>query len=390
MKYNFDKIYDRVDTASVKWDLRKALYGSDELIPLWVADMDFPCPQPVIEALGKRLEHPIFGYSIQSEEYNRAVSGWMERRFQWQLPHESILYCPGVVPALNFVIKAYTSPGDKVIIQSPVYHIFHKAILNNDRVIADNPLVYEDGRYWMDFEQLESLAGEQTKLMILCSPHNPVGRVWERAELLKVAEFCHKNNIILVSDEIHGDLIYPGSRHTPLASLSPEIAGRIITCTAPSKTFNLAGLQTANVIIEDESLRERFKFELEKSGIFGPSPFGAAALIAAYNEGEEWLEQMLDYLEGNLNYLSRFIREELPELEVVRPEATYLIWVDCRKLGMSRRELKMFMREKAKLAIEDGYIFGSPGTGFIRINIACPRALLEEALGRLKRALAER
>lgn len=387
MKYNFDQIYKRENTGSVKWDLRKPLYGSDEVIPLWVADMDFACPPPVMEALQQRLEHPIFGYSIQTAEYNRAVTGWLERRFGWKTPEDSVIFCPGVVPALNFVIKAFTQPGERVIIQSPVYHIFHKAIINNERVIADNPLVYEEGRYKIDFDHLESLAGADTKLMLLCSPHNPVGRVWTKDELLKIADFCRRHNILLVSDEIHADLIYPGYRHTPMASLSPEIAGSIITCTAPSKTFNLAGLQTANVIIENEDLKKSFKFELEKSGIFGPSPLGAAALIAAYTKCEDWLEQLMLYLEANLNYLADYVKRELPQLDVVKAEATYLIWIDCRRLNMSKAELKRFMREEAKLAIEEGYIFGRPGKGFIRVNIACPRPILAEAMGRLKGAL---
>jgi cysteine-S-conjugate beta-lyase len=398
----FDEEIERIGTNSVKWEFimgekdllhwerTDRFLGDDRILPLWVADMDFRCPQAVIEALRSRVEHGIYGYSAPTQAFFDSVVHWMNRRHDWQVQPEWICITPGVVPALHLLVRTYLQPGDKVLIQPPVYYPFFSAITNNGCETADNALVYENGRYTMDFENLEQQARDpDVKMAVLCSPHNPVGRVWSQAELKRFGEICIKHNVLVVADEIHGDIILSGNTFTPFAKISPEFARNSIICTAPSKTFNLAGLQTSCIFIPDKERREAFKQTLLSTGLFGLNTFGVVALQAAYEQGEEWFEQVLAYINANLAFLEAFFAEHIPQIDVIRPEGTYLVWLDCRRLGLEKLALKEFMLECARVYLDDGYLFGPQGEGFERINIACPRSILEEALERIKKEVAQ-
>lgn len=385
--YNFDDLIDRRNTNCMKWDRLEELFGGTGLLPLWVADMDFSVPPAVLKAIKERTNHPIFGYNYSSDEYYQAVISWMKRRHNWNIDREWILFTPGVVPALSYSVKAYTEPDDNIIIQSPVYRPFYTTIENNGRNIITNPLIYRDGRYFMDYEDLEAKIDSKTKLLILCSPHNPVGRVWTKEELTKLGEICLKNDIIIISDEIHFDIVYKGYDHTVLANVSPEIRERCIICTAPSKTFNIAGLQISNIIIPNNELREKYSLELEKDHIIRPNVFGEEALVAAYNESEDWLDSLLEYLEKNRDFFISFVDKNIPQLKVVKPEGTYLLWVDFSDLGMNSEELRDFLVNKCKLAVNPGEMFGKESGLFQRFNIGCPRSILEEALIRIEKAV---
>jgi cystathionine beta-lyase len=353
-----------------------------------VADMDFACPQPVVEALVARAQHGIYGYTTPSDAYYDAVASWMQRRQGWEVPREWMCITPGVVPALNMLVRTFVAPGEKTLIQPPVYHPFFHAIENNQAELAANPLIYENGRYRMDYADLESKAKDPAvKMAILCSPHNPVGRVWTRDELLRFGETCLANDVLVVSDEIHADLIFKGHTFTPFAGMGDEFAQHTVVCTAASKTFNLAGLHTSNIIIPNAGLRARFKKTLKSNGLGGIGPFGLVALEAAYNYGDEWLDQALDYMEGNLDYLEDYVAQHIPRISLVRPEGTYLAWLDCRALGLDKWALKRLMLEEARVFLDDGFIFGPEGEGFQRINVACPRSILIEALERIKEAV---
>lgn len=383
-KYDFDAIIERRHTNSVKWDTN----GNENILPMWVADMDFAAPPPVVEAIKKRAESGIFGYTFAPESYHEAVGEWLRKRHNMEVKAEWIKFGPGVVPALNMLIRAYTEPGDKVIIQKPVYYPFFSAIENNHRQIADNPLKFADGQYSMDFDDLESKAKDpQAKVLLLCSPHNPVGRVWTRAELTTLGDICLRNGVIVIADEIHQDLIYRGHRHTVFATINEAFAQNSVTCTAPSKTFNLAGLQTSSIIIPNERLRALYAAVLESNSLTRPNIFGMVALEAAYRYGEEWLEQLLDYLQGNRDYLMDFVAQKMPQIKVIKPQGTYLAWMDFRELGFRGKALENFMLNKANLWLDEGYIFGNAGDGFERINIACPRATLAKALNQLNSAV---
>ena len=387
----FDERIDRYETHSVKWDHTDAIFEKENLLPMWVADMDFKAPQAVIDALTKRIQHGIFGYSMPTEHTKSSIQRWLERRHQWSIKQDWIVFTPGVVPALSAAVNTYTKKGEKVVIQSPVYYPFRDMVEKNDRLVVDNPLKMENGKYVMDFEDLETkLKDPEVTMLLLCNPHNPVGRVWTKEELTKVAELCLAHHVLIVSDDIHFDLIFKGNEHTLISTLSDDISANTITCIAPSKTFNLAGMQLSTIIIPDEEKREQFNAYMGKLGLFAPSPFGIVAVEAAYNHGEEWLEQLMNYLEGNLAYLSTFIKERLPEINLIEPEGTYLVWLDFRKLAMSHEELEKFIQNEAKLALDEGYIFGDGGKGFERINIACPRSILQEGLERLEEALHNR
>jgi cystathionine beta-lyase len=355
---------------------------------MWVADMDFRCPEPVVEALIARAEHGIFGYSAPTKDFYHSVVNWMERRHNWRIDPEWICLTPGVVPALNMLVRTFSTPGNKVLIQSPVYYPFYGAVENNNSLLVVNPLVLEDCRYRMDFVDLESKCRDpEVEVAILCSPHNPVGRVWTKEELIKFGKICVENNILVVSDEIHGDLIYSDQVFTPFAKISDTFAQNSIICTAPSKTFNLAGLQTSCIIIPNHDLRRRFIKTLLSNGLFGINTFGVIALQAAYDHGEEWLQQLLAYVESNLEYLKSYVAENIPQIEVIEPEGTYLVWLDCRKLQLERMDLKRLMFEQARVYLDEGFIFGPDGEGFERINIACPRKVLVEALDRIEQAV---
>jgi cystathionine beta-lyase len=386
--YDFDHLYDRASTDSLKWADRAKCCGSDDVLPLWVADMDFACPPEVVEAIKERAAHPIYGYPVRPETWYPAVASWTERRKGWKVDPSWIVYAPGVVPALNFAVQAYTRPGDKVVIQPPVYYPFPRAVLGNDRIVVENPLVLEGNRYCMDYEGLEVLIDSRTKMLILCSPHNPVGRVWDREELERLVEICSRRGLVLVSDEIHSDLILGTRPHTCAASISEEAARITVTLTAPNKTFNTAGLTMGCAIVPNPELRGAFADAVARSGIQVSNVFGNVALEAAYTKGEPWLEALLAYLRGNLAFLDGFIREKLPKLSVFPLEGTYLAWIDCRSLNLSDEELADLFMRKAGIWVDEGTMFGQGGSGFMRVNIACPRATLAEAATRLEKAIA--
>jgi cystathionine beta-lyase len=389
MDYDFDTIIDRSNTSSSKWDRRKKVLGVPDVLPMWVADMDFASPPPVLEALRARVEHGIFGYTERTGTYYEALASWMKRRFDWDIQQKKIVFTPGVIVALNLIIQAYTDPGDKVIIQQPVYHPFSYAILNNKRQLVNNQLRIENGRYVMDLNQLKKSIDSRTRLLILCSPHNPVGRVWTKEELLELAEICINNNIIIVSDEIHADLVLRGYVHTPTAKLSEEISDSVVTCTAPTKTFNIAGLGVANTIISNSELYDRFFDVVNNAGLEMTNVFTKVTTEAAYNHGEEWLSQLLEYLQENIEFLGAFLKNHIPQISAFPLEGTYLAWLDFRELGLPDEDLKMFLIHKAKVWLDEGTKFGGGGQGFQRMNIGCPRRLLEEGLTRIANALKE-
>ena len=389
MAYDFETIIDRTSKNSAKWTLMKRITGLDDLIPLWVADMDFKAPSEVVEALKERAAHPIYGYTAPTEGYHNGLINWMDKRHGWSgVEKDWILYTPGVVAGFSIAIQAYSQPGDKVVIQPPVYYPFKRQILGTGRQIVENPLKIVDGYYEMDFEDLAEKIDDRTRMIILCSPHNPVSRVWKREELEKLVEVCEEKNILIVSDEIHNDLILGEIKHTPTSTISEEALQRTVTLVAPSKTFNLAGLTNANAIIPNKKLREAFRSQASKGSGHG-NIFGMAAQDAAYNKGEAWLEELLTYLRGNLKYLEEFIAEKIPGLKLYPLEGTYLAWVDCTSLGMNDEELNEFMLKKAKLWLDEGTLFGTGGSKFMRINIACPRSLLKQALENLEKAVNE-
>lgn len=402
MKYDFGEEIPRKGTSSVKWEIlsrggKRQLWdrtdpalGEDRVLPMWVADMDFRVAEPIVEAMRKRLDHPIFGYVARTPNYVGAVIDWMRRRHGWQVDADWIVTTPGVVPALNLAVRAFTRPGDKVLIQRPVYHPFTFAIENNGRSVVSNSLVLEGGRYRMDFADLEAKAADPAvKLAVLCSPHNPVGRVWTADELRQFGEICRRHGVVVVADEIHGDLMLHGNRFTPFGTLGAEFADNAVICTAPSKTFNLAGLHTSNLMIANAELRVAFNREMVGSGLGGMNSFGIVATEAAYRHGEEWLAQALDYISANVDYLESFARERLPEIKVVHPEGTYLVWMDCRALGLGKLQLEELMLDQAKVYFDEGYIFGPEGEGFERINVACPRSILKMALERIEKVLSQ-
>ncbi len=401
MKHTFDEEVDRAGTNSLKWEFIQRgtdllhwehtdrFFGENRILPMWVADMDFRCPEPVINALIARAQSGIYGYTIPTDAFYQSVVSWMARRHNWEIAPQWICVTPGVVPALNMLVRTFISPGDEVLIQPPVYYPFYSAIENNGGKIVTSPLVYESGRYRMDFADLQEKAKDpRVKMAILCSPHNPVGRVWTKDELVRFGEICIENNVLVVSDEIHGDLIYKGHEFTPFAKISRDFAQHSIICTAPSKTFNLAGLQTSCLIVSNDDLRTRFGKTLESNGLVLTNSFGVVALQAAYEHGEEWLEQVLNYLQGNLEYLEAYMAEHIPQIDVIRPEGTYLVWLDCRRLALDKLRLQRLMMEEARVYLDEGFIFGTEGEGFERINIACPRSVLMEALDRIRNAIA--
>ncbi|MED1794710.1 pyridoxal phosphate-dependent aminotransferase [Brevibacillus nitrificans] len=388
MRYDFDKVINRLNTASVKWDEVDRFFGDKDLLPLWVADMDFQVPAPVTDALRARVEHGIFGYTERPESYYEAVIGWMERRHQWSVQKEWICHCPGVVPALSYLVQVFTQPGDKVIIQPPVYHPFTSVVADNGREVVHNPLKYEEGRYFMDFEDLRQKMDPSVKLLILCNPHNPGGRVWTKEELTELGNICLENNVMVISDEIHGDLILKGHKHIPFAAISEEFAQNSIICTAPSKTFNMAGMQTSNIIIPNQEYREAFQKMMSTLVLRMTNTFGVVATEAAYRHGDEWLDQLLVYLQGNLDFLTEYIETHIKGIKVIQPEGTYLVWLDCRELGMDAKGLQEFMGKQAKVAVNQGHVFGPGGEQFIRLNMACPRSLIEEGLERIAKAVS--
>ncbi|MED4584530.1 MalY/PatB family protein [Brevibacillus choshinensis] len=387
MKYDFDQVINRADTACEKWDDLQNRFGVSDAIPMWVADMDFKSPPAVIEALRQRVDHGIYGYTYRPDSYSEAIVDWVKRRHQWSIDRKWIAHSPGVLAALSVIIHSFSQHGDKVIIQTPVYHPFSRIIKSLGREVVNNPLQLENGRYTMDFANLEAKIDSTVKILVLCNPHNPVGRVWTQEELTMLGQICIKNNILVISDEIHCDLVYKGHKHIPFASISEEFADHSITCIAPSKTFNVAGLQTSCIIIPNEKSRDIFNQSINSLNIGSPNMFGILAGEIAYQYGEEWLEQVIDYVQGNLDFLGRYFQENIPQIKVIQPESTYLVWLDCRELGLATEKIDKFMLNKARVAMNEGYIFGEDGIGFMRMNIACPRSILERSLRQIEEAV---
>ena len=378
MKYDFDKTIDRRATNSYKWDS-----APEDVLPMWVADMDFRTAPAIINALQKRVAHGIFGYTRVPDAYYDAVTSWFSRRHGWDIDREWIIYTSGVVPAVSAVIKALTVPGDKVIVQTPVYNCFFSSIRNNGCEIVSNPLRRTADTYEMDFDALERCAADpRTKVMLLCNPHNPAGRVWTPDELTRLGNICLRNGVTVVADEIHCELVYQGFKYTPFASLSDAFLHRSVTCVSPSKAFNIAGLQIANIVAFDNDLRSRIDKAININEVCDVNPFGVAATIAAYNEGEEWLNQLVDYLHGNYEAMAEFCRRELPEFPITRLEGTYLVWMDCSSLGMPSDALEHALLDDARLWLNAGTMYGAEGEGYMRWNIACPRSVMLDGLNR--------
>lgn len=382
IKHNFDELTERRDTNSVKWDSDRSY---PDLLPMWVADMDFKTAPCIIDALAKRVNHGIFGYCRVPEAYYSATVDWMRRRHGAHFDMEWIIYTSGVVPAISAVIKALTSPGDAVLVQTPVYNCFFSSIRNNGCRMVENRLIYEDSTYRIDFDDLErKLAMPEVKLMLICNPHNPAGRVWTREELSRIGELCLRHDVVPVSDEIHCELTYKGHDYTPFASISKEFAAGSVTCMSPSKAFNIAGLQIANIICADRQMRTRIDKAININEVCDVNPFGVDALIAAYTSGEEWLDQLREYLWGNYQTVCEFIRKELPDVGVTRLEGTYLVWLDLRHTGATSTEIKQHLLGESHLWLTEGTLYGEAGDGFMRMNIACPKSRLIDGLSRLK------
>ena len=383
MIYDFNQITNRRGTDCVKWDVADRVFKGEDLLPMWIADMDFATAPAIQEEIRKRVDQGVFGYGMLPAAYHEAVIGWMRRRHNCEVKKEWISYTAGVVTALNYAIQAVSEVGDEIMIHTPVYHPFYSAIEGQGRVAVKSPLKEEDLYYTIDFEDMERRVTPKTKALLFCSPHNPVGRVWKKEELEQLAEFCKRHNLYVIADEIHNDLVY--EKHTMFLNVDEELAQRTILCTAPSKTFNIAGVQVSNAIIPNEELRKKFKDLLIAAHASSAHAFAAPALIGAYDHSEDWLDQLLVYLEGNMDLFCDTIAKELPMLRVRKPEGTYLAWVDCSGLGLTTEELKRFMVEKCGLALSDGIGFGEAGAQFMRFNLACPRSLVEECLRRLKK-----
>ncbi len=383
MKYDFDKIINRADTNCVKYDLRQQVFGNPDVLPMWVADMDFETPDFVRKAVIERAEHPVYGYHFKDEPYFQSIAGWLKRRHNWEVPTEWMSFTPGVVCGFNMAVLAFTQPGDEIIIQPPVYPPFHHAVSSHGRKLVYNTLVDRGDGYEINFDQLAEQA-KTAKMLILCNPHNPVGRCWTRNELLLLGEICLKNNVLVISDEIHCDLVLPGYKHIPFATLGHQYAMNCITFHAASKTFNLAGLATSTAIIPNENLRKKYVTYVEDLEAHLGNIFGKVATQTAMNHGDEWLGQLLDYVQGNIDYVSEFLIAHLPKVKFHKPQATYMMWLDFTGYGLSEEELWHRMTQEANLGFNRGKDFGEAGGGYFRINLACPRTTVEEAMKRLK------
>ena len=390
-QYDFDTVIDRRNTNSIKYDFAVERGKPADVLPLWVADMDFRAPTPVLETLHRSVEHGIFGYSDVKSEYYDAVSNWFRQHFGWQTQQSWLVKTPGVVFALAMAIRALTQPEDAVLIQPPVYYPFFSVIRDNGRTVVENELVYDDGRYIIDFEDFErKITEHRVKLFILCSPHNPVGRVWSLDELRRIGDICRKYEVFVVSDEIHCDFAFREHPHHIFLTANPELADRSIVCTAPSKTFNIAGLQVSNIWIPNEQVRKEFLKEIDRSGYSQLNTLGLAACQAAYTSGGPWLEQCRKYLRANLDYLRSFLAQHIPQIKLVEPEGTYFAWLDCSGLGLSRRELNDLIVKQAKLWLDAGHIFGGNAGQFQRVVLACPRTTLQQAMEQLEQAVHQR
>jgi len=389
MNYNFDEIIDRRNTGAIKIERCKALYGSEDVLPLWVADMDFRTPDFIFEAIRERCEHPILGYSMPPKEFYPSLINWIQNHHQWEVKRSWIGFLPGIVPGLAFAVQSLTVPGDAVIVQPPVYYPFFHVVKNNNRELINNPLKLVNGKYEMVFEDLESKITPNTKLFILCNPHNPGGRVWSAETLKQLADICVKHNIIVVSDEIHADMVLKGHKHVPFATVSESAAQISLTFMAPSKTFNMPGLISSSYIIPNEVLRHRFVDYMEASEMTGGNIFAYAASVAAYEKGEEWRKQMLEYVQGNIDYVVDFLKTNIPQIKPMYPEASFLVWLNCKELGMETDELFNFFAQKAGLGLNKGTTFGPGGEYHLRLNVACSRMILKQAMEQLAKAVKD-
>jgi cysteine-S-conjugate beta-lyase len=386
--WNFDEPAGREGTNCIKYDRREETFGAKDVIPMWVADMDFNTPDFVVSSLQKRLAHEIYGYSFRPAEYFNSIIGWIKSRHNWTVEKEWISFSPGIVPALNFCTLAFTEPGDKIIVQPPVYFPFFSAVETHGRSLVYNRLKESEGNWVMDYESLISGIDSKTKMIIISNPHNPVGRVWSPEELSVLAEICVKNNIVIISDEIHCDLVLPGFTHTPIASLSEKIAANTVTLIAPSKTFNLAGLSTSSVIISNPVLRKSFNHIVDNLHVGNGNIFGTIASTAAYTEGHNWLTALLEYIDHNIEFVKEYCSQMIPEIIPVQPEATYMIWLDCRKFGMTGKELQNFFVTKAAVGMNEGSTFGPGGEGFMRMNLGAPHQTVKRALEQIEKAVS--
>lgn len=389
MNYNFDEVIERKGSGALKYDALKERYGNPDLLPLWVADMDFATPSFIMDALKKRLEHPVLGYTVTPPEFKRSIVEWVKDRHCWHLDEEWITYIPGIVKGIGMVINLFTNPGDKIIIQPPVYHPFRLVPEGNCRQIVNNPLILETGgSYSMDLEHLETIAKDPAaKILILSNPHNPAGIVWDKLTLQKVADICNRNGVLVISDEIHCDMTLWGNRHIPFATVSKEAASNSITFQAPSKTFNIAGVVSSYAVVPDDNLRHRFYSWLDANEFSDPGLFPPIATVAAFTRGNEWREEMLRYVEGNIDHVIEFCKSNIPAIRPLKPDASFLVWLDCRDLNLSHDELIELFEVKAQLALNDGSMFGPGGSGFMRMNVGAPRAIVNEALQKLLRAV---
>ncbi|HPA86697.1 MAG TPA: PatB family C-S lyase [Bacteroidales bacterium] len=389
MRWNFDEEIPREGTDCLKYDHTKEVFGTKDIIPMWIADMDFRTPDFIISALRKRLDHEIMGYSFRPREYYSSIKSWFWRRHGWNIEEDWICFSPGIVPALNLCTLAFTRPGESVVIQPPVYTPFFGAVESHGRNLVMNPLKEDEGRWTMDIRALEKTLTPEVKMIIISNPHNPVGRSWSAVELRELGEFCLEKNILILSDEIHCDLILPGCKHTPIASLSEKIAEITVTCTAPSKTFNLAGLSTSSLIISNPVLRKYFNSKIGRLHIGYGNIFGTEASVAAYSSGDEWLDELMAYIEGNVKLVTDYCADSIPEIVPVKPEATYMIWLDCRKLGMSGKELQEFFTARAGVGLNEGSSFGQGGEGFMRMNLGTNRKRITKALEKIEGAVSQ-
>jgi cysteine-S-conjugate beta-lyase len=385
--YNFDELIDRTNTNSIKYDARKMFFGNGELLPLWVADMDFRTPDFIVDAIKKRAEHEVFGYTFRGESYNQSIVDWLKRRHNWEIKSEWITFSPGVVAGLTIAIEALSKQGDGVIVQPPVYFPFFDSVKGTGREMIENPLKLENGRYYFDLDDLKKKITPSTRLLLLSNPHNPGGMAWNEQELKAIAQICLENKIVIISDEIHSDLIFDGFKHTPLAGISEEIAQNCVICMAPSKTFNTAGLTTSFLVIPNKRHFVAYERVMRLPHLHMGNIFGTAALEAAYTHGDEWLAQLMVYLKGNYDFLEEFFAKNLPGVKVMKSEATYLIWLDFSAFGLTDEALNQTLIDGG-VGLNRGTQFGKQGSGFMRINIGCPRSILEEALERIKQALS--
>lgn len=383
----FNDVHNRNKTRSVKWDMKQTIFGSEDVLPMWVADMDFPAPPAVNEAIIQRATHGIYGYTVIDQNVKQSIVDWQLKQHNWSINKSWLSFSPSTVTSLHITIGALTKPGDRILIQTPVYTPFYDVIEAQNREIVKNPLILENNHYQIDFNDLETKFKTGVKAFVFCSPHNPVGRVWTKTELEKVAYLCLKYNVLILADEVHADLILPGNYHTPIAMLSSDLAAQTVTLNAPSKTFNLAGLQASYLITENQNLRKKIEKQFEKQGLTALNTIGNIALESAYNHGKPWLENLLTVLDGHKRFVIERFKRETDMLDVINPEGTYLLWINCGKLGLDPKALQRFFIHNAKVGLNPGVSYGEEGKAFMRMNIACPRPTLEEGVNRIIQAI---